>query len=52
MYNAVLCKSCEDWIHGRCAKIKRVTNSLSIDLRCRKCIGYHENVENQKEKIA
>ena len=30
MLNAVLCKSCGNYIHGRCAKIKRVTNRLAI----------------------
>ena len=51
MANAVLCTSCGNWIHGRCAKIKSVTNRLAIDLRCRKCKWYHENVEDSKEKL-
>ena len=38
-------------IHLRCAKIKRVTNRLAIDLRCWKCKWYHKNVEDQKEKL-
>ena len=50
MLNAVLCKACQNWINGRCAKIKRVTNRLAIDIKCRKCKGYHKNVEDQKEK--
>ena len=45
MVNAELCKSCRNWIHGRCAKIKRVTNRLTIDIKCRKCKGYHKKVE-------
>ena len=32
MLNAVLCKYCGNWIHGRCAKIKRIANTLAIDL--------------------
>ena len=44
MANAVLCKSCGSWIHGRCAKINRVTNTLAIDLKCRKCKVCHKNV--------
>ena len=40
MLNAVLCKSCGNWIHGRCAKITRVTNRLAIDYKCRKCKWY------------
>ena len=31
---AVLCKSCGHWIHGKCAKIKRITNRLAIDFMC------------------
>ena len=50
MLNAVLCKYCGNWIHGRCAKIKRVTNRLAIDFRCRKCKGFHKNVD-LKEKL-
>ena len=48
---AVLCKCCGNWIHGRCAKIKRVTNGLTTDFECRKYKGIHENVEEQKEKF-
>ena len=48
---SIICKSCGNWIHGRCAKIKRVTNRLAIDLTCRKCKGYHKNIEDQEEKL-
>ena len=51
MLNAVLCKSCGNCIHGGCAKIKRVINRLLIDLKCRKCKGYHKHIEDQKEKL-
>ena len=51
MLNAVLCKSCGKLIHGRCAKIERVTNRLAIYIKCRKCKGYHKKVENLKEKL-
>ena len=44
--NVVLCQSCGNWIHGRCAKIKMITNGLAIHLRCRRC----NDVEDQKEK--
>ena len=42
MLNVVLWKSCGNWIHGRCVKIKRLTNRLAIDIECRKCKGYHK----------
>ena len=51
MFSGAICKSCGNWIHGRCAKIKRVTNRLAVDFKFRKCKGYHKNVEDQKEKL-
>ena len=51
MLDAVLCKSCGNWILGRCAKINRVTNRIAIDFKCRKCNGYHENVEDREKKL-
>ena len=51
MSSAVLRKFCGNLIHVRCAKIKRVTNRLGIDLRCRKHKGHDKNVEDQKEKL-
>ena len=37
MLNATLCEFCRNLTHGRCAKIKMVTNRLAINLKCRKC---------------
>ena len=51
MANAVLCRSCGKWIYGRCAKIKRVTNILAIDFKCRKCNGCHRIGGDHKEKL-
>ena len=42
---------CGNYIHGRCARIKRITNILAIDFKCRKCKGYHKNVEDQNEEL-
>ena len=52
MVDAVLCKSCGNSIHGTCAKIKRVTNRLAIDYKCRKCKGYHNKRRRSEGKIA
>ena len=30
MVNSALCKSCRNWMHGSCAKVKLVTNGFSI----------------------
>ena len=39
------------WKHGRCAKIKRVTNTLAIDFKGRECNGCSQNIEYQNEKF-
>ena len=31
------------------SKDEKVINRLAIDFKCRKCKGYHENVEDQKK---
>ena len=51
MLNAVLYKLSGNWIHGGCAKIKRVTNRHAIYFKCKKCKGYHQNIEDQKERL-
>ena len=51
MANAVLCLTCGNWIHRRCAKTKRVTNRREIDFKCRKCKGCHKNVVDQEKKL-
>ena len=49
MANAVICKSCGNWTRGRCAKVKMVTNTFEIDLKCRKYKGCHKNgVQEEK----
>ena len=37
MRNSVLCTKCGQWIHGRCAKMKRVTTSLARNFVCGRC---------------
>ena len=51
MANAVLCRSCENFIHGRCARTMMMTNTLAIDFKCRKCNGCHINGDNHEEKL-
>ena len=51
LINEVLYKSCGNWINERCAMIKRAANRLAVVFQCRKCIGCHKNVEDQKEKL-
>ena len=42
MANSVLCTKCENWVHGKCAKIKRATTRLAMHFVCSKCIGITE----------
>ena len=35
--NLVLSTKCGNWVHGRCAKIKRVTTKLAMRFVCSKC---------------
>ena len=40
MANSALCVKCRKWIHGRCAKVKRVTLRLGRDFVCGRCKNY------------
>ena len=42
MANSVLCTKCGSWVHGKCAKIKRVTARLAMYFVCSKCKGMNE----------
>ena len=35
--NSVVCFQCGKWVHGRCARMKRVTPKFSMNFTCRKC---------------
>ena len=39
MANSILCSKCGNEVHGRCAKIKRVTARLAMHFVCSKCKG-------------
>ena len=34
MKNSVLCTKCGKWVHGRCAKMKKVTSTLAKSFVC------------------
>ena len=36
--NSVLCLQCGEWNHGRCAWVRGVTQRLSGNFACRKCV--------------
>ena len=51
MANSVLCTKCRNWVHGRCAKIKRVTARLAMHFVCTKCTGIMEGTVDSIEKL-
>ena len=38
MANSVLCTKFGKWVHGRCAKMKRVTSTLAKGFICDRCV--------------
>ena len=55
MASSVLCVKCRKWIHGRCAKVKRVTLRLGRDFVCGRCKkqadGFMNSVDELCEKV-
>ena len=49
--NSVLYVQCGKWIHDRCARVKRVTASLSINFACRICEGDIGEAVEQEETL-
>ena len=42
MANSVLCTKCENWVHGKCAKIMRANTRLAMHSVCSICKGIME----------
>ena len=42
---------CENWVHGKCAKIKRVTTRLVMHFACSKCKGIMKGTADLIEKL-
>ena len=51
MADSVLCIKCGNWVHGKCAKIKRATAGLAMYFVCLKCKGIMEGTMNSIEKL-
>ena len=53
--NSVVCVKCRKWIHGRCAKVKRVTLRLGRDFVCGRCKKqadeFMDSVEELREEV-
>ena len=51
MANSRLCTKCENWVHGRCAKIKRVIARLAMHFVCSRCKRIMEGTVDLIEKL-
>ena len=51
MANSVMCTKCGKWVHGRCAKMKRVTLTLAKGLVCELCVDTMEGIVEPGEEI-
>ena len=37
--NCVRCKTCKNWVHARCARVKRVSCKMNGNFECRVCMN-------------
>ena len=52
MANSVMCTKCGKWMHGRCAKMKRVTSTLAKSFVCKVCVDAKKGIVEPGEKIS
>ena len=51
MANSVMCTKCGKWVHGRCAKTKRVTLTLVKGFVCKLCVNTKEGIVEPEKEI-
>ena len=52
MANSVMCTKCGKWVHGRCAKIKRVTSTLAKTFLGELCVNTLEGIVETGEEMS
>ena len=52
MANLVMRTKCCKWVHGRCAKMKRVTSTLAKGFVCKLCVDTMEGIVEPGEEIS
>ena len=52
MANSVMCTKCGKWVHGRCAKMKRVTSTLAKDFVRELCVDTKEGIMKPGEELS
>ena len=50
--NSVMCTKCCKWVHGRCAKMKRVTSTLAKGFVCELCVYAKKVIVEPDEEIS
>ena len=48
----VMRTKCSKWVHGRCAKMKRVTSTLAKGFVCKLCVDTMEGIVEPGEEIS
>ena len=49
--NSVLCTKCDQWIHERCSKLKKVTPSAARSFVCYKCDKVTNSVGEVQQEV-
>ena len=52
MANSMMCTRCGKWVHGRCAKMKRVTSALAKDFVCELCVDTKQEIVESDEETS
>ena len=52
MANSVMCTKCGKWVHGRCARIKRITSTLAKGFVCKLCVDTKEGIMEPSEELS
>ena len=51
MANSMIRTKCGEWVHGRCAKMKRVTSTLAKGFDCELCVYTKEGIVEPGEEL-
>ena len=52
MANSVMCTKCGKWVHGRCAKMRRVTSTLAKGFVCDLCVHRKKGIVEPGEELS
>ena len=50
--SSVMCTKCGKWVHGRCAKMKRVTSTLAKGFVCELCVYTKEGIVEPGKELS